>query len=53
MELKNFQIGIKNIMENKFGIVGLGYVGLSHAVVFSEHFNEIHEVKFSIFETSQ
>ena len=38
MELKNLLNGSKIIMENKIGIIGLGYVGLPLAIAFSEHY---------------
>lgn len=38
MELKNLFNGSKIIMENKIGIIGLGYVGLPLAIAFSEHY---------------
>ena len=38
MELKNLSNGSKIIMENKIGIIGLGYVGLPLAIAFSEHY---------------
>lgn len=41
MELKNLLSGIKNIMQNKICIVGLGYVGLPLAVEFSKKFETI------------
>ena len=38
MELKNLLNGSKIIMENKIGIIGLGYVGLPLAIAFSEYY---------------
>ena len=38
MELKNLFNGSNITMENKIGIIGLGYVGLPLAIAFSEHY---------------
>lgn len=38
MELKNLFNGLNITMENKIGIIGLGYVGLPLAIAFSEHY---------------